>query len=212
MCVLGPHANINVIEIMTELVPPLPDDVPKRGGRISQWIGRAALRMIGWRVAGDLPNLKHVVICAAPHTSNWDFIVAMAVVKAMGIKFSYLMKKEAFIWPFRRWFMSMGGIPLDRSAAEDTVEQIDQWFQTHEHVWLAITPEGTRSKVDKWKTGFLRIAYQAKVPVLLVAWHYPHKTLYLDRVWELSGDIEKDEAEIRSYMLDKFEGAHPQKQ
>lgn len=197
---------------MTDVVPVLPDGVPKQGGCFSQWIGRAVLRAIGWRVVGDVPNLKHVVICAAPHTSNWDFIVAMAVVKAMGIKFSYLMKKEAFFWPFRSWFISMGGIPLDRSAAEDTVDQIERWFQTHEYVWLAITPEGTRSKVDKWKTGFLRIAQQANVPILLVGWHYPDKTLYLDRLWEASDNLEQDEAEIRSYMLGKFVGAHPQKQ
>ncbi len=188
------------------------ENVPAGGNRVSRAIGRAGLRLIGWRVAGELPNVKQLVICGAPHTSNWDFVVAMLVELALGIKFSYLMKKEAFIWPFKSLFMALGGIPLNRGGASDVVKQIAGWYATHDKVWLAITPEGTRAKVDKWKTGFLRIAREADVPVMLAAFHYPEKTLYLDKVWYASGDHVADAEAIREYTIGKFQGAFPEKQ
>ncbi|MFL0805282.1 MAG: 1-acyl-sn-glycerol-3-phosphate acyltransferase [Agarilytica sp.] len=190
----------------------LPEKVPSTGNALTRWLGRTILRSIGWQVKGELPNHAQVVICGAPHTSNWDFIVAMGVSLAMGIKFSYLMKKEAFIWPFRGLFMAMGGIPLDRGSSVDTVQQIAQWYRDHDQVWLAITPEGTRSKVERWKTGFLRIAHQAQVPVFLVGWHYPEKALYLDKLWHTTGDHVKDAEEIRAYLTSRYQGAHPEKQ
>ncbi len=190
----------------------LPEKVPSTGNALTRWLGRTILRSIGWQVKGELPNHAQVVICGAPHTSNWDFIIAMGVSLAMGIKFSYLMKKEAFIWPFRGLFMAMGGIPLDRGSSVDTVQQIAQWYRDHDQVWLAITPEGTRSKVERWKTGFLRIAHQAQVPVFLVGWHYPEKALYLDKLWRTTGDHVKDAEEIRAYLTSRYQGAHPEKQ
>ncbi len=197
---------------MTNLSSALPDQVPSTGNRLTRWVGRTLLRSIGWQVKGELPNHAQVVICGAPHTSNWDFIIAMGVSLAMGIKFSYLMKKEAFVWPFRGLFMAMGGIPLDRGSSEDTVQQIARWYRDHDQVWLAITPEGTRSKVARWKTGFLRIAHQAQVPVFLVGWHYPEKSLYFDKLWYTTGDHVKDAEEIRAYLTSRYQGAHPEKQ
>ncbi len=190
----------------------IPDAMPSMGNRFTRWLGRCLLGLLGWRIKGELPNVKKLVICGAPHTSNMDFFVAMGTVLALGLKFSYLMKKEAFIWPFKGVFMALGGIPLDRNAAEDTVAQILHWFRTHDKVWLAITPEGTRAKVERWKTGFLRIAYEANVPILLVSWHYPEKTLYLDKLWQASGDHAADAEAIRAYINDKYQGAHPENQ
>ena len=147
-------------------MPPL---VPVAGNRFTRWLGRKLLALLGWKVRGELPNEPKIVVAAAPHTSNWDFVVAMLAIMALGIRVSYLMKKEAFFWPFGKLFMWLGGIPLDRRATEDTVQQIISWYDTHDQVWVVITPEGTRAKVDKWKTGFLRVVDGAKVPLLIVA-------------------------------------------
>lgn len=177
-----------------------------------KFIGRALLKLAGWKVVGQFPKEKKLIIAAAPHTSNWDFILAMFAVMALGIKISYLMKKEAFFWPFKNMFMALGGIPLDRSAAEDTVEQIASWYNAHDKVWVVITPEGTRSKVDKWKTGFLRVAEKANVPVMLVAWDYPSKTMHLDKIWQTTGDYYRDIDQMREYINSRYTAKHPDKQ
>lgn len=190
-------------------MPPL---VPVAGNRFTRWLGRKLLALLGWKVRGELPNEPKIVVAAAPHTSNWDFVVAMLAIMALGIRVSYLMKKEAFFWPFGKLFMWLGGIPLDRRATEDTVQQIISWYDTHDQVWVVITPEGTRAKVDKWKTGFLRVVDGAKVPLLIVAWDYPGKTIVLDKVWPTTGDYIADAENIRGYINGKYKGKIPKNQ
>jgi len=194
------------------VIPDTPVNMPRAGGRFRRWLGRTLLRLSGWRLIGEIPNNKKLILAAAPHTSNWDFILAMLVVMALGVRVSYLMKKEAFIWPFATLFKHLGGIPLDRHAAEDTVEQIAGWYRSHEKVWVVITPEGTRSKVDKWKTGFLRIAAAAEVPVHVVAWDYPTKTMIFGPKWQTTGDHVNDAQNIRDYLTDKYRGRIPDNQ
>ncbi len=193
-------------------IPVLPEQAPRMGNRFTRWVGRSLLRILGWKVHGEFPNHAKLVVALGPHTSNWDFFVAFPALMATGLRVSYLMKKEAFIWPFRNFFIRWGGIPLNRQAAQDTVDQIHTWYREHERVWVAITPEGTRSKVTRWKTGFLRLAYTAEVPVLLVAWDYPSKTIVLDQCWPLSGDLETDVVEIQNYINSTYRGRHPQNQ
>ncbi len=193
-------------------LPEVPSNVPRFGNAFSRWFGRSILRILGWRVTGEIPNEKQVVLAGAPHTSNWDFIIAMSTMLAMGVKLSYLMKKEAFIWPFKGLFMSWGGIPLDRSATTDTVAQITEWFEVHDKVWVAITPEGTRSRVDRWKTGFLRIAESADVPILVVTWDYSSKRLVFDQCFRGSGDHGADAEMLREYLNCKYTARHPEKQ
>lgn len=190
----------------------IPEEVPRLGNAVTRAVGRGLLRLLGWKVVGELPPVRKAVFAAAPHTSNWDFLVAMAAVMAMGLKISYLMKKEAFFWPFKDVFMSLGGIPIDRKAAVDTVQQIKTWFAKEESLWVVITPEGTRSYVKKWKTGFLRVAEQSSVPVVLVAWDYPSKTMHIDKLWRVGCDHDKDAEEIRHYLCSKYTGCHPEKQ
>ena len=102
--------------------------------------------------------------------------------------------------------MSLGGIPIDRHAAKDRVEQIVTWYEENPTLWVAITPEGTRSKVDVWKTGFLRIAEQAQAPVFLIGFDYQKKHLVLDTIWPTTGDHVADAEEVRQYMTSKFHG------
>jgi len=136
----------------------------------------------------------------------------MLFVMATGIRISYLMKKEAFIWPFGKLFMALGGIPLNRKAADDTVEQITQWYREHDKVWVVITPEGTRGKVERWKTGFLRLAERADVPVYLVAWDYPTKTIHIGKKWPRTGDHVRDAEGIRDYLCARYAGRYPENQ
>ncbi len=184
----------------------LPPAMPKMGNRFSRWLGRRLLALSGWRVAGEIPNQRHLVIAAAPHTSNWDFVHAMCLVMALGVKFSYLMKKEAFFWPFKGLFMALGGIPVDRSRGDEIMAQMQDWFDRNPTCWVALTPEGTRSQVSRFKTGFLRIAQAVEAPIMLVAFNYPDRTFYFCQPPPLSGDTDADAEAIKDFFDTHFEG------
>ncbi len=191
------------------LTPPLPDCLLAKSNRFSRGVGRALLRLLGWRLEGSFPEAPKVMVALGPHTSNWDFVVAMAAILASGIQASYLMKKEAFVWPFSRLYVWLGGVPLNRKSATNTVEQLVSAFNRHDKLWVAIAPEGTRQKVGYWKTGFLRVAHQAQVPVLTVAWDYERKALVLDKLWHASEHYEQDAQTIREHVRSNFKGRHP---
>lgn len=190
----------------------LPPSVPRKGSRFSRWLGRQWLAAMGWQVEGELPDRPQLVVAVGPHTSNWDFVVAMAVILALGVRVNYLMKREAFIWPFARLFRWFGGIPLDRRSTSDTVPQIVGHYAQSPRLWLAIAPEGTRAKVDYWKTGFLRIAQEAQVPVLIAGWDYSRKTFVIDRLWPVTGDHVADAAAIRHHVRASMRARYPQQQ
>lgn len=190
----------------------IPPNMPRSGNRLSRWFGRTVYTALGWKLSGAFPNEKKMVLAAAPHTSNWDFVVAMLALMAIGIRVSFLMKKEAFFWPLKSFFLWLGGIPIDRAGGNDTVEQVQSWFSSTEKAWVGITPEGTRNKVEHYKTGFVRIAKAADVPVGFVCWDYPTKTIVLEKGWQLTGDNEKDAKEIQNYLSQKYRGKNPAKQ
>lgn len=131
--------------------------------RISRWY----LLLRGWRFIGPPPDVPKAVIVAAPHTSNWDFLVFLAIARHFRIKVGFLGKDTLFKGPLgvlmRRW----GGIPVDRSRPRAMVESVAQHFNTHDSVLLVITPEGTRGKAKVWKSGFWRIADALDVPVFM---------------------------------------------
>lgn len=190
----------------------VPANVPTQGNRFTRGLGRTLMRMLGWKLGGELPNVKKCVFIGAPHTSNWDFIVSMISILALGLRASYLMKKEAFFWPLAGFFKALGGVPTDRKAAGGVVANIAEQYRTHDKMWVVLTPEGTRSKVDKWKSGFIQIANQAKVPVVCVAFDYPSKTVHIGKMFHPSGDDEKDMQDIRAYYENSFTGRHPHRQ
>lgn len=179
---------------------------PRLGNRFSKWFWRSVLDVMGWRIKGQFPDAPKLVFIGAPHTSNWDFIIAIASMQAAGVKASWMMKKQAFFWPLGGWFKSLGGIPIDRSASKDLTTQMADWFDSVDQGYLGITPEGTRSKVSKFKRGYLRIAYAANVPVFLVAIHGPSKEVVLDKIWDLTGDVAVDNAAIKAYYDEHFIG------
>jgi 1-acyl-sn-glycerol-3-phosphate acyltransferase len=182
------------------------------GNALTRFLGRSVLKLLGWRVSGELPPEKHMIVMVAPHTSNWDFITAMAALTGAGVKWSYLMKREAFFFPFKTLFMALGGVPVDRSQKTGFVEQAAEEFQRRDKFWLALTPEGTRSKVPEYKTGFLRIAQLAEVPVFVVAWNYPTKEIVLDKIWATTDNIDNDARDIRDYINQHYTGRYPELQ
>jgi len=194
------------------LIPEAPENMPSFGNVLTRAIGRGILRLCGWRVTGSLPNEKKVLIAAAPHTSNWDFVVVVGGLMALGMKVSAMMKKEAFFWPCKGLFLKLGFLPTDRNAAEGIVGQIHRMFDEHDKLWIGITPEGTRSKVDRWKTGFLRIAQDSNVPILLLAFDGPGKRIVLDKVVMATENFDEQAEELRQYVHENFEGINAHKQ
>jgi 1-acyl-sn-glycerol-3-phosphate acyltransferase len=195
-----------------KLHPDIPENMPRMGNAFVRWLGRLILRMIGWKMVGELPNVKKLMVIGSPHTSNWDFIVSIASLMALGLNISFFMKKEAFFWPFKGLFMKLGGIPIDRSRATDVVDQSVEAYQTRDKLWVGITPEGTRTKVTKWKSGFLRIAHGAEVPVLILGFHAARKEVVLDKLVEATDQFEEQAEELRQYTNSIFVGIRPENQ
>ena len=149
-------------------LPELGDAIPQRGNRFSRWFWSAVFRMAGWDVEGEIPNLSKFVIIGAPHTSNWDFPVAMALVLAIGLDAHWIGKHTLFRWPFGGLMRRLGGVPVVRSERRGEVDQIVEQFKDHERMVFGLSPEGTRRRVERWKTGFYHIALGAGVPILPV--------------------------------------------
>jgi len=190
--------------------PSMPPNTPAFGGALSRALGRLMLRMVGMKLGGTIPDVPKAILLGAPHTSNWDLLLAMGMKYALGLNYSWMMKKEAFFFPFGGMFKKMGGIPIDRKAAKDVVEQMSDWFDANEKAWIGITPEGTRKKVDRYKKGYLRIAYAAKVPVFVVGVNSETRTLVFDQFMDLTGDIDTDNSNIRNFIRRNYTGLKPE--
>lgn len=186
-------------------------NTPRMGNALTRWIGDMMLKSIGWTVTGALPNKKQAIIIGGPHSSNWDLYLAMGSMLSVGLKFSWMMKKEAFFWPLGGLWRRLGGIPIDRKAKLDVVAQMKSFFDTNDSVWLGITPEGTRAKVERYKTGYLRIAKAANVPLFIVGVDGTSKTVILDRIWVPNEDIDSENAAIKSYIESNFSGINLEK-
>ncbi len=153
------------------------------------WLG---LRLAGWKLKGRPPEARKFVIIAYPHTSNWDFPLGLSACIIYRIKVYWLGKDSLFkgpAGPLMRW---LGGIPVDRIKARDFVQQAIEAFDQSDELVIGVAPEGTRSRVEKWKTGFYHIAVGAEVPIVPGYLDYPNKELgFLESILP-SGDIDKD--------------------
>ena len=179
-------------------VPPLGSAVPRRGNALTRGLGLLVMRILGWRFAGEVPNRSQLVVVVAPHTSNWDFVVGLAADLGLGLRIRFLGKDKLFRPPFG-WFMRfVGGIPVDRAAPEGLIEEAARLFDEKRELYLALAPEGTRRRVEKWKTGFWRIARAAGVPVWTVALDWSRRVVRLDPVFETSSDLEADLRALRA--------------
>jgi len=180
--------------------------MPRSGNIVTRAIGDLVLKLMGWKITGKLPDRKQIILIGGPHTSNWDLPLALGTMMAVGVKFSWMMKKEAFFWPLGHLWQLMGGIPIDRKASIDIVTQMKNWFETHDKVWLGITPEGTRSKVERYKTGYIRISKAAGVPLFIVGVDAPRKRVIFDRIWDPTGEIGTENAAIQDYIETQYKG------
>ncbi len=156
------------------------------------------LKVRGWKLQGKAPTEHKYVLIAVPHTSNWDFPLALAMAFVYRFDMHWMGKDSLFKgWrgPIMRW---MGGIPITRSSSNNVVDQTIEAFNANDHLVIAIPPEGTRSRVDKWKTGFYYIALGAKVPIALAFLDYKRKTGGFLSMFHPTGDVETDIALIRA--------------
>ncbi len=168
-------------------------------------------RLAGWQVVGEAPDYPKFVVVGAPHTSNWEFFHMLAVSITTGVKMHWLGKHTLFKPPLG-WFMRAAhGVPINRTLTKNAVEQVVDVFNKSDRMVLIIAPEGTRKKVDYWKTGFYYIALGAGIPILLAFADYKAKVAGYGPVIHPSGDIEADFEIIRAFFADKV-GKYPEKQ
>ena len=156
-----------------------------------------------------MPNLKKFVIIAAPHTSWQDFPIAILAKYALPIKANYVGKASLFKPPFGFFFRWLGGAPINRSKSTNKVQAIVNIFNSRTAFILAMSPEGTRQKVAKWRTGFYYIAKGAKVPIVMIALDFKNKQLILSEPYDVTDDMEADFKHFHSYF-DGIEGKHPE--
>ncbi len=164
--------------------------------------------LLGWKTNVTVPFHDKCILCAAPHTSNWDLLIGKLFYGSLGRDAHFMMKKEWFFFPLNLVFKAMGGIPVNRSKKNSLVDQMAERFASVRRFNLAITPEGTRKANPEWKKGFYYIALKARVPVMLFGIDYPSKTISCTHTLIPSGDIEKDMREIKLYYKN-FTGKHP---
>jgi 1-acyl-sn-glycerol-3-phosphate acyltransferase len=178
--------------------PSIGPAVPRRGNAFSRGVGRLVLRGMGWHLEGAVPNVPRCVAIVAPHTSNWDFVVGLAALLALGLRGRFLSKDTLFRPPLGTFFRWVGGLPVDRATPDGVVEQAVSSLREGEPFVLALAPEGTRRRVRRWKAGFHRIALGAGVPIWPVSLDYRTRTLRLHSVLEASVDMEADLARLQS--------------
>ncbi len=171
--------------------------VPRRGGALRQAIGRAILRVTGWRIEGMVPDLPRFVIIAAPHSSSWDFVLGIALVFALRLDMRFIGKAELFRGPLGALMRALGGIPVDRTHPQGLVEQVAARFRDAERLIVAIAPEGTRKPVDRWKSGFYHIAARAGVPIVPGVFDNAARTMRLLPAVFPTGDADADMGRLR---------------
>lgn len=177
----------------------MPGDRPTLLSRVVKW---AILRLFdwkGWKLEGAAPPLMKYVILGAPHTSNWDFVFFVGATYRLGVRPRFMGKLSLFEGSLRRFMYDMGGVPIDRSASRNYVDQVVAEFAAHDDFRLVIAPEGTRKGVSKWRSGFYHIALGAGVPVV-PAW-VDNAALRggLGPAIDLTGDFARDIGAIAAF-------------
>jgi 1-acyl-sn-glycerol-3-phosphate acyltransferase len=189
---IGLKERINLIEV--------PEAVPQRGNRFTRFLGQLYTALISWRYAGEIPDLPKFVLILAPHTSNVDFAVGLAPLFALGLRLSFMAKSSLFWEPFGTYLRWLGGTPIKRKASGGYVDQAINQFQQHDQFVLLITPEGTRTKVDRWRTGFYHIAHGAGVPLLPVTFDYGFREFRFGKPLMPTGDMEADIKTLQAFF------------
>lgn len=164
---------------------------------------------LGWKKEVTEPHPDKFIICLAPHTSNWDFVLGQLYAGAEGLKINFLMKKEWFFWPLGPLFRKLGGIPVFRDRHTSMTDNLARTALASPTFRLCVTPEGTRSLNPNWKKGFYFIALKAEIPILLYGLDYERKLIECRHMLIPSGDVDKDMKTIKTYFKD-FKGKRPE--
>ena len=173
-------------------------------------LSKFLLNLAGWKLGPVGEDVPKCVVCVAPHTSNWDFIIGKLFYSALDRDAGFLIKKDWFFFPFNLFFSWLGGVPVDRDKRTSVTDQMVEEFAKRDSFHLGITPEGTRKKVTEWKKGFYFIALKAHLPIHLYGLDYEKKVIQCTRQIIPSGDVDKDMREIKLYFKD-FKGKKPEK-
>ena len=185
-------------------------DYPRRRSRFGRLLARRLLALAGWRVAGALPACPRFVVIEAPHTSSWDFIFALLAMFATDLRVSWLGKYTIFRFPLGPLLRWLGGEPVNRSAAEHTVAIAVERFRVRPQWVLGLSPEGTRRRVDHWKSGFHRIAAGAGVPIVPVWIDYQAREIGIGAPFSPGPDEAADVAALRA-LFRKEMARHPER-
>lgn len=178
--------------------------------KLRKKICSSILNLAGWKVQNVVPpEIKKYVVCMAPHTSNWDFVIGWLGYGALDVPAKFLIKKEAFFFPLGWLVKKLGGIPVNRSSGSRAFMEAGEQFNHYDELILTVTPEGTRSYVTNWKKGFYHIAMHAKVPIALGYLDYQFKIGGMGSYFYPSGNYEEDFKKIIAFYADKH-GRHPE--
>jgi 1-acyl-sn-glycerol-3-phosphate acyltransferase len=171
-------------------------------------IARFILKLLGWKIVGELPQDKKYIVIVAPHTSNWDFVIGLCARFAVGVKVNFLAKNQLFFFPLGTLLRAVGGSEVDRSKHSNTVDQVVESYRQSDVLRLAITPEGTRSPVTRWKEGFYHIACKAGIFIVMIGFDYPSKEIRIQEPFWPCGDINKDFPQFLAYFR-TIKGLYP---
>ena len=171
---------------------------------MKKWWGKTLLRIFGWKVEGAVPDdLKRMVMVAAPHTSNWDYPIAILAFMVIGIRMRYFIKDTYTKPPLGFIFKALGAIGVNRSRRSNLTQYAVELLNESEEMVILVPAEGTRGRVEKWKTGFYHIAIEAKVPIVLGYVNYENKIAGIGPVYYPTGDFETDMNHIQQFYEDK---------
>ncbi|MDA9173930.1 1-acyl-sn-glycerol-3-phosphate acyltransferase [Gammaproteobacteria bacterium] len=182
--------------------------------KIVQWLARCFLRIFGWKVEGVVPSIsgnENLILIAGPHTSNWDGVFGFAAILGLDAKITFFGKFTLFNKPILGRFLKyMGGIPVDKSKPGMGLTDVAiKNMKKLNGSLIAMSPEGTRAKTEKMKSGFLRIAKAVEGQIFLGAFDFGNKKILLDKFYNPSGNIEKDLAWIREYFM-QYQAKRPE--
>ncbi|MHB8347668.1 MAG: lysophospholipid acyltransferase family protein [Acidiferrobacterales bacterium] len=185
-----------------------PADTVAKPDRLVRRLALATLHIMGWRIQGGVPSIPKYVLIGAPHTSNWDFVLALLAKRALDIRFKWIGKDSLFRWPFGGIMEWLGGIPVNRRSRNNFIDRMADQFHASGELVVVITPEGTRGRTEYWKSGFYYLALRAGVPIVLGYVDYARKTLGIGPVLTPTGNLEADMTPIREFYADKS-GLYP---
>ncbi|MCG8392116.1 MAG: 1-acyl-sn-glycerol-3-phosphate acyltransferase [Pseudomonadales bacterium] len=183
--------------------------VPRRGHWLLAGLGSLILRIMGWRIVGNLPDVERAVLVVAPHTSNVDGVIGLSAIQSLKVHVRFMGKHTLFEGRLGRLMYWLGGIPVNRDSAQDVVEQTTAVMR-EKPFWLGIAPEGTRKGAKCWKTGFYRIADQMRVPIVVIGFCYRRRQVRVLGSIMPTGDMDRDLASIVA-TLSEIEPRHPQR-